>query len=402
MRIFISTGEVSGDLQGAMLVEALFRQAKQLGIDLEIVALGGERMEAAGAILLGNTTAIGSMGLVESLPFVLPTLQIQRHAKKYLQENSVDLLILIDYLGPNIGIGSYVNQRLPDLPIVYYIAPQDWVWAPLIEKNQGFFKFTARLLMQNTKHLVNITDRLLAIFPEEARYFQSKGISVNWVGHPLLDRVKTAPERELARQSLGISSEQIAIALLPASRQQELKYLLPNIFAAAQQIQEKLPQVIFLIPVSLAKYRTAIEAAVDKYQLRAKILGSQTLEAIAASDLAITKSGTVNLEIALLKIPQVVLYKVNPLTIWIFRRVFNLTVPFMSPANLISMKPIVPELLQELAIPENIIKESLELLLNPTRRKQTLTDYEEMRSLLGEVGVCDRAAGEIFKFILSE
>jgi lipid-A-disaccharide synthase len=399
MRIFISTGEVSGDLQGAMLVEALFRQAKQLNIDLEIVALGGDRMEAAGATLLGNTTAIGSMGFVESIPFVLPTLQVQRRAKKYLQENSVDVLILIDYLGPNIGIGSYVNKHLPNLPIVYYIAPQDWVWAPLIEKNQGLFKFTSKLLLQNTKHLVNITDRLLAIFPEEACYFRSKGISVNWVGHPLLDRVKTAPERKLARQSLEITSEQIAIALLPASRQQELKYLLPNIFAAAKEIQEKLPQVIFLIPVSLAKYQNAIEAAVEKYQLRAKILSSQTLDAIAASDLAITKSGTVNLEIALLKIPQVVLYKVNPLTMWIARQVFNFAIPFMSPPNLIAMKSIVPELLQEKATPENIASESLELLLNPTRKEQTLKGYREMRSLLGEEGVCDRAAEEIFNFI---
>jgi lipid-A-disaccharide synthase len=399
MRIFISTGEVSGDLQGAMLVEALFRQAKELSIDLEIVALGGDRMEAAGATLVGNTTAIGSMGFVESLPFVLPTLQVQRRAKKYLQENSVDVLILIDYLGPNIGIGSYVNKHLPNLPIVYYIAPQDWVWAPLIEKNQGLFKFTSKLLLQNTNHLVNITDRLLAIFPEEARYFRSKGISVNWVGHPLLDRVKTAPEKELARQSLEISSEQIAIALLPASRQQELKYLLPNIFAAAKEIQEKLPQVIFLIPVSLAKYQSAIEAAVEKHQLRAKILSSQTLEAIAASDLAITKSGTVNLEIALLQIPQVVLYKVNPLTMWIARKVFNFAIPFMSPPNLIAMRAIVPELLQEKATPENIAYESLELLLNQTKKEQTLKGYQEMRSLLGETGVCDRAAGEIFNFI---
>jgi lipid-A-disaccharide synthase len=400
MRIFISTGEVSGDLQGAMLVEALFRQAKQLDIDLEIVALGGDRMEAAGATLVGNTTAIGSMGFVESIPFVLPTLQVQRRAKKYLQQNSVDVLILIDYLGPNIGIGSYVNQHLPSLPIVYYIAPQDWVWAPLIEKNRGLFKFTSKLLLQNTKHLINITERLLAIFPEEARYFESKGISVNWVGHPLLDRVKNAPERELARQSLGITSEQIAIALLPASRQQELKYLLPNIFAAAKEIQEKLPQVIFLIPVSLAKYQSAIEAAIQKYQLRAKILSSQTLEAIAASDLAITKSGTVNLEIALLKIPQVVIYKVNPLTMWIARQVFNFAIPFMSPPNLIAMKSIVPELLQEKATPENIVRESLELLLNPTRKEQTLMGYQEMRSLLGEDGVCDRASREIFNFII--
>jgi lipid-A-disaccharide synthase len=402
MRIFISTGEVSGDLQGAMLVVALKRQADRLKIDLEIIALGGDRMAAAGAILLGNTTAIGSMGLLESLPFVLPTLEIQRRTKQYLKKNSVDLLILIDYLGPNIAIGSYVRQHVPNLPIIYYIAPQDWVWAPLIEQNRGLFKITSRLLMQNTKQLVKITDRLLAIFPEEARYFQEKGISVDWVGHPLLDRLQTSPNRESARQSLGIKPEQIAIALLPASRQQELKYLLPVICEAAKQLQDKYPQVRFFIPVSLEKYRHAIEAAVQKYQLRATILSGQTLDAIAASDLAITKSGTVNLELALLDIPQVVLYRVNPITMWIARQLFNFSIPFMSPPNLVKMSAIVPELLQELATPENIVKESCLLLFNREKKEQILTGYQQMRSLLGEVGVCDRVASKIFDFILNK
>jgi lipid-A-disaccharide synthase len=402
MRIFISTGEVSGDLQGAMLVEALKRRAIELQLELEIVGIGGDRMAAAGATLIANTMAIGSMGLFESLPFVLPTLEVQRRAKQYLQSNPVDLLILIDYLTPNIAIGTYVKENLPNLPIVYYIAPQDWVWAPLLAQNQGLFKFTARLLMQNTKQLVKITNRLLAIFPEEARYFQEKGISATWVGHPLLDRIQEAPSRELARQSLGIKPEQTAIALIPASRQQELKYLLPVILQAARQIQEKLPSATFLIPVSLDKYHSAIEEAVKKYQLQAKILSGQTLEAIAASDLAIAKSGTVNLEIALLNVPQVVLYRVNPLTIWIARQLFKFSIPFVSPPNLVTMKAIVPELFQEQATPEKIGRESLELLLNQSKRDQTLVDYQKMRSLLGEVGVCDRAASQIFDFIIKK
>lgn len=402
MRIFISTGEVSGDLQGAMLVVALISQATKLGIDLEIVALGGDRMAAAGATLLGNTTAIGSMGLVESLPFVLPTLEVQHRAKQYFKQNSVDLLILIDYHSANVALGSYVRLHLPNLPIIYYIAPQDWVWSPLLQQNRGLYKITARLLMQNTKQLIKITDRLLAIFPAEAAYFREKGISVDWVGHPLLDRLKTAPERTLARQSLGIKPEQIAIALLPASRQQELIYLLPVIFEAAKQLQDKIPQVRFLVPVSLEKYRHAIEAAVQKYQLRATILSGQTMDAIAASDLAITKSGTVNLEVALLKVPQVVLYKVNPITMWIARKIFNFSIPFMAPPNLVTMSAIVPELFQEKATAENIVRESCALLFEREKKEQTLAGYQQMRSLLGDFGVCDRAATKIFDFVLKK
>ncbi|MGH2414665.1 MAG: lipid-A-disaccharide synthase, partial [Microcystaceae cyanobacterium] len=213
--------------------------------------------------------------------------------------------------------------------------------------------------------------------------------------HPLLDRMQAAPSREKARQVLGIQPEQIAIALVPASRQQELKYLLPVICQAAQQIQVQLPQVHFWIPVSLAAYRPALEAAIREYNLAATLLEGKTLEILAAADLAITKSGTVNLEIALLNVPQVVLYRVNPITIWIARRLLNFSIPFMSPPNLVVMKPIVPELLQESATPERITQESLQLLLNPERRQQTLTDYQQMRSCLGEVGVCDRAALEI-------
>ena len=381
MRIFISTGEVSGDLQGAMLIDALKRQATAIGVELEIVALGGERMAAAGANLLSNTTGIGSIGILESLPFVLPTLQIQRRARKYLRQNPPDVLVLIDYVNPNLAVGGYVRQHLPEVPVVYYIAPQDWAVPQL----------------GHTKQIARVSDRLLAIFPEEARYYRDQGISVSWVGHPLLDRMQSAPTREQARNTLGIEADTLAIALLPASRQQELKYLLPTICEAAKLIQTKLPQVHFWIPVSLATYRDVIEKAVEDYGLSATVLEGKTLEAIAAADLAITKSGTVNLEIALLNVPQVVLYRVNSITAWIGRHILRLSIPFMSPANLVLMKAIVPELLQEEATPARIVKESLELLLNQEKQAQTLADYQQMCQCLGEVGVCDRAAVEIIR-----
>jgi lipid-A-disaccharide synthase len=380
MRIFISTGEVSGDLQGALLIEALKRNASALGRDLEIFALGGDRMAAAGANLLGNTTAIGSVGLVESLPFVLPTLQIQRRAKEYLRNNPPDLLILIDYLGPNLGIGGYVRKHLPQVPIFYYIAPQDWVWSPT---------------SQNAKKLAEITDKLLAIFPAEAEYFKEKGIDVTWVGHPLLDRLKSAPGKQQARENLGLKSDDLIVTLLPASRQQEIKYLLPVICEAAKKIKENIPQVKFLLPVSLEKYRPAIENALSHYGISAVLLKNQTIEAIAAADLAITKSGTANLEIALLNVPQVVAYRVNPVTIWLARKLLNFSISFMSPVNLVLMREIVPEFLQEKATADNLANSAIALLTDQKKRQQTISNYLEMRSCLGEAGVCDRAAKEI-------
>ncbi len=421
--IFISTGEVSGDLQGALLIDGLKRQAQAQGWELEIIALGGAKMAKAGATLLGDTAAIGSMGIVESLPFVLPTFQIQRRAKQYLRQHPPDLVVLIDYMGPNLSIGNFIRRRLPQVPVAYYIAPQDWVWS------------ARSILPRDTMTIVEMTDQLLAIFPGEARYFEKKGASVSWVGHPLVDKMQSGPSREEARAALGIEPNQTAIALVPASRRQELKYMMPIAFAAAKQLQLKLlgngeegeerqggqggistqhsppsprhrvtassDSPLFWIPLSLETYRPAIEAAIQRYGLRATIVAAQTQEVLAAADLAITKSGTVNLELALLNVPQVVFYRVSPFTAAI-ARLLKFSIPFMSPPNLVLMRSIVPELLQEQATVDNIVREALELLFNSERRSATLRDYQEMRQLLGEVGVCDRAAHEILQLATRE
>jgi len=382
MRIFISTGEVSGDLQGALLITALQNQAQALGLKLDIVALGGEKMAAAGATILGDTSGIGSMGIIEALPYFIPTIQVQKRAIAYLRKNPPDIIVLIDYMTPNIGIGSYMNEHFPDVPVVYYIAPQEWVWSMSLER---------------TKKIVSFTDKLLAIFPEEARYYQEKGANVNWVGHPLVDKMANAPSRETAREMLGIKEGEIAIALLPASRSQELKYLLPVIFQAAQNIQSKLPTARFFLPLSLEKFRDKIAKSIEDYGLKATILSGKQQEIFAAVDLAITKSGTANLELALANVPQVVVYSLSPFTAWVARKILKGSIPFASPVNLVVMREIVPEFLQEQATAENITQAAMELLLNSEKREKTLLDYQQMRQCLGKLGVCDRAAKEILE-----
>ena len=383
MRIFISTGEVSGDLQGAMLVEALHRQASLVNIEVEIIALGGDRMKQAGVNLIVNTTTIGSIGFFEALPLVIPTLKVQNKAKKYLQKFPPDVLVLIDYAAPNIAIASYVKKHFPQIPVVYYIAPQDYAVPRL-----GY-----------ASKIVKIVDKMLAIFPEEAKYYRSKGVDVTWVGHPLLDRINSTLTRERARLSLNINAEQPIITLLPASRKQEIVQMLPLICEAAQLIQQKIPDVQFLIPISLTIYRTAITEAIKEYNLPATIVEGKTLDAIACADLAITKSGTVNLEIALLNIPQVVFYRVHPATAWLSRKILKIKIPFMSLPNLILNRQVVPELQQEAATPDKIAETALELFFNSDQRKKIIADYQDMRSLLGELGVCDRVSQEIFQVV---
>ncbi len=399
-RIFISTGEVSGDLQGSLLIEALQRQAASQGLELEILALGGDRMAAAGARLLGHTTGIGSIGIFESLPYVLPTLKVQRQAKQYLKQHPPDLVVLIDYMSPNVAFCNYLAKHQPQVPVVFYIAPQEWIWS---------------LNSYNTDSIIRATDLILAIFPEEATYYNRKGGQVNWVGHPLVDRLQAVPDRATARQKLGIPDDQTAVVLFPASRQQELKYLMPTMFETARQLQAQHPQVHFWIPLAMERYRPAIAQAVQDYGLQATILAdtapkqgsteqpeiSLSLQAIAAADLAITKSGTVNLEIALLNVPQVVIYKVHPVTAWIMEKVLKFSIPFVSPPNLVQMKPVVKEFLQYHATPEKILQESLELLFNSAYRQQMMQGYQEMQQAIGTPGVCDRAAAAILH-LLSE
>jgi lipid-A-disaccharide synthase len=381
MQIFISTGEVSGDLQGALLVTALQRQAQIKGIDLEITGLGGDRMAQAGARILADTTAISSIGILESIPHILATIQLQRQAKRHLQNHPPDIVVLIDYFGPNLGVGGFTRKVLPQVPTVYYIAPQEWVWS---------------LSDRNTQRILEMSDRILAIFQGEAEYYQKKGGKVSWVGHPLVDCMATAATRDQARQTLGIAAEELAIALIPASRSQEIKYVLPAIFAAAQQIQARLPHVHFLIPLSLETYREALEQAIQQYGLQATLVSQHSSQiVIAAADLAIAKSGTVNLETALLNVPQVITYRLNPITAWIAEHILKVSIPFVSPPNLVLMEEIVPELLQADATGDRIAQEALEILSNPARRETMLVGYQRMRQELGAVGVCDRAAEEI-------
>ncbi|MGF1567649.1 MAG: lipid-A-disaccharide synthase [Nodosilinea sp.] len=376
-RIFISTGEVSGDLQGALLIEALRAEAAERQISLDIVALGGSRMAAAGATLVGETTAIGSVGLFEAVPYFLPTLRLQKVAKQALEAHPPDLVVLIDYMNPNLVMGQYLKTRHPQVPVVYYIAPQQWVWA-FSEKD--------------TERLVRYSDHMVAIFKAEADYYQRFGADSTWVGHPLVDQYLTPPDRGLARQQLNLPLDQPVVTLLPASRQQEIRYLMPILLKAAQIVQRQCPGVTFLLSAATASLRPSFAAGLAEYELRGHVVDQGSSLAIAAADVAITKSGTVNLEIALMNVPQVVAYRLNPVSAWVGQRLLGFKVPFASPVNLVANRRVVPEFLQWQANPEAIAAATLELLQSAAARHTMLTGYDTMRQALGQPGACRRGA----------
>lgn len=382
-RIFISTGEVSGDWHGAILIEALHERAALRQIDIEIVGLGGDRMAEAGANLFGNTVGIGSIGAVEAIPYILPTIRVQETAKKSLKKSPPDVAVLIDYMMPNQGMG-YFAKRVLNIPVIYYIAPQEWVWS-----------FNDK----NTKAIAAFTDKLLAIFPQEAVYYEKQGTNVQWVGHPFVDLISKVPDRATARQQLGIGADELVVTLLPASRTQELKSVMPIILKAAKIIQAKLPHVKFWLPLSLDRYRPAVEALLAEYDIKATITSGQSQLAISAADLVLSKSGTVNLETALLNVPQVILYRVNVITAWIAKYIVKLKLPFISPVNLVNMESVIPEFVQDDANPEAIAAMALELLTNERSRQTMLDGYKKVRESLGSTGAINRVADAIIDYL---
>ncbi|MGB0286756.1 MAG: lipid-A-disaccharide synthase, partial [Synechococcus sp.] len=217
VRLLISTGEVSGDLQGSLLIRALRLEAEQRGLELEVLALGGPRMEAAGAVLIADTAPMGAIGLWEAVPLILPTLRLQARVDALLEEQPLDGVVLIDYVGANVRLGTRLRRQQPELPITYYIAPQEWAW---------------RFGDGSTTRLLDFTDRILAIFPAEAEFYGARGADVSWVGHPLLDSFQNLPDRASARRQLGLDPEAPVLLLLPASRPQELRYLMPPLAQA--------------------------------------------------------------------------------------------------------------------------------------------------------------------------
>lgn len=386
LHIFISTGEVSGDLQGSYLAQALHRQAQARRITLTLSGLGGARMATAGTHLIADTTPIGAVGILEALPYLLPNLQIQRRAQKFFRQTAVDLTIFLDYMGPNLDLGKYLYKRFPELPTAYYIAPQQWVWA-FSEKD--------------TQWLTRIANQMVAVFPAEAAYYRRFGAKVHYFGHPLVDQFIQPPSRAVARQRVGVAATDPVITLLPASRQQEVARVLPVILAAAEQIQAAMPEAQFLVPISMTKLRPQIAAALARTRLNALIIDSGSAEAIAAADLVLNKSGTVNLEVALMDIPQVVVYRLNPITARIGYYLLNAKIPFISPVNLFANKSVVPEFVQWEATPGAIAETSLQLLQDATVRAKIQAGYADMRAQMGEPGVCDRVAAHLIDFALS-
>jgi len=390
MKLLISTGEVSGDLQGSLLIKALKTNAEKRKLELEIMALGGERMKEAGAKLISNTSSIGAIGFLEALPYVLPTLSAQSKIDNYLSSSPPDAVVLIDYMGPNIRLGLKVKKKFPNLPVIYYIAPQEWAW---------------RLGDSGTTDLISFTDKILAIFEEEAKFYSNKGGDVKFVGHPMLDFYKNIPSKEESFKRLGLIFEQKVLLLIPASRKQELKYILPTLLKAAKLLQEKDPSITVLIPSGLKEFDEILNNLLNEYGVSGRIILSNEVDDVkpylfSAADLALAKSGTINMELALNSVPQIVGYKVSRFTAFFARYFLRFNVKYISPVNLLLNKMLIPEFIQEDFKAEKIFNAALNIIEDSAKKEEIMLGYKNLKDKLGKPGVTDRASKYILDLIV--
>jgi lipid-A-disaccharide synthase len=298
-------------------------------------------------------------------------------------------VVLIDYMGANVNLGLRLKRLYPQVPITYYIAPQEWAF---------------RLGDGGTTRLIGFTDRILAIFPEEARFYGGRGARVTWVGHPLIDTLQQRPSRQEARQQLGLAADVPVLLLLPASRRQELRYLLPPMAEAVAQLQRQRPDLQVLLPAGLPGFEDALGAAMETAGATAvRVIPAGEADGLrpmlcAAADAALTKSGTANLELALRGVPQVTGYRVSRPTAFLAEHVLHFNVAHISPVNLVLGERLVPELLQDGFTPGAIVT-ALKPLLDPASgaREQMLQGYGRLRQKLGEPGVTRRAAEAILE-----
>tara|TARA_B100000965_G_scaffold314919_1_gene275070 strand:+ start:156 stop:1331 length:1176 start_codon:yes stop_codon:yes gene_type:complete len=390
MRLLISTGEVSGDLQGSLLIKALKDNAEKRKIKLDIIALGGERMKEAGAKLISNTSSIGAIGFLEALPYVFPTLKAQSKISNYLNNFPPDAVVLIDYMGPNIRLGLKVKKKFPNIPIIYYIAPQEWAW---------------RLGDSGTTDLIDFSDKILAIFEEEAKFYSNKGGNVKFVGHPMLDFYRNIPSREESMSKIGLTSDKKLLLIMPASRKQELKYILPILLQSAKLLQENDPSITVFIPSGLKEFDSILSHSLNEYGLEGKVILSNEVDNIkpflfSAAHLALAKSGTINMELALNLVPQIVGYKVSRFTSFFARNLLRFNVDYISPVNLILNKMLIPEFIQEDFKAEKVFKSALKILEDVSMREEMMLGYKSLKDKLGKPGVTDRASKDILDLLV--
>ena len=360
-RIFLVAGETSGDAHGAALVHAL------RALDPEVVCegLGGQQMAAAGMELRYDLAGEGIMGFVEVVKHLAPMRRLLLDTVERLAAARPDCLVLIDYPGFNMRLARAAHAL--GVRVAYYISPQVWAWKK-----------------RRVHTLARWVDKMLVIFPFEEALYRDAGLDCVYVGHPLVDRVAE-------RSPQASRNGERVIGILPGSRAQEIVRLMEPMLGVARGIRARYPEARFAAPCVDAARAEQVRALAGDFPLDLRVGGMY--EVLEAARFCLVASGTATLETALHRVPMVIVYRVNPLTYALARRLVS--VKDIGIVNILAGRRIVPEFVQHEATAERILPTALALIDDGPERRQMLEDLEALRTLLGAGGASERAAREV-------
>ena len=372
----IIAGEASGDLHGANLARELI----SLDSSWQLSGIGGAGMAGAGVDLICDISNLAVMGIIE----VLNRLKDIRSAMHLLEERfktaPPDLLVLIDYPGFNLELARRAKKY--NIPVLYYISPKIWAW------REG-----------RIESIKKYVDRMAVILPFEEKFYQGHGVDVDFVGNPLLDQVHTTLTPTEYKKKYDIDPDATVIGIMPGSRRQEIKKLLPLFLHAAVMLNSEMKKCVFLLPLASTLTEDEIKVhcgRVDRL-LDIRIIKEERYGAMAACDAAMAASGTLTMELAILKVPMVVCYRISLLS-YLLAKPF-IKVKYASLVNLVAEKEVVPELLQYKVTPENIYKKILPLLLNKDVAEAMQDNLLKVCEQLGEPGASRRTVKLIMEMI---
>lgn len=355
-----AAGEASGDLHSAGVAKALRARRP----DLNFVGVGGQRMGAAGVDLLADFASGAVMGFTEIITHLPRHFALLRSLTTRLRNGQVALLICVDYPGFNLNLAAEAHAAR--VPVLYYITPQVWAWG-------------ARRL----KTLAHVVTRAAVILPFEEALLRTHGIDATFVGHPLLDRAETAPDRSTARAALGLAPDASVLALFPGSRAQEIERHLEPFVAAARAVERRAPGTKVVVSVAPGMH-------VDPARCPYPLLSADSLTVLRAADAALCKSGTTTLEAAVIDCPLVVAYLTSRWTYAIARRV--VTIPRIGLVNVVAGHEVATEFVQGALVPDAVADALLPLLHETPQRAQVLAGLAEVRAKLGTPGAAARVA----------
>jgi len=356
LKYFVLAGEASGDVQAALLCQAIRTNDPAS----EIAGWGGESMEAQGVKVLKHYRDLAYMGFLEVVKHLPAIYQNFRTCRKQILEFKPDCVILVDYPGFNLRMATWIAKQV--IPVYYYISPQLWAW------------HTSRV--HKIKKAVR---KMFVILPFEKEFYKNYGMDVTYIGHPMAVELNQIPAQD------NISKE--LIALLPGSRKHEVEKLLP----VMAEVASRLPNEKFIVAA-------VSHLPLDLYQSFIGPFPNISIETDAMrgvlqkSKAAIVTSGTATLETALIGVPEIVVYKGSPVSYQIAKRLIK--VPYISLVNLIANKRLVPELIQQECNADNVL-DHLEEILKPASAQEMKAGFAQIKSLLVSGGGASTAAKDI-------